>query len=124
MSVGGVVGLAVLEGLFGLVILAILWPTRRSGVRLLGRWGVADPSEAELAEALTYLRRRRFWYPWLFLGLLVAFFEAWSQLRIGRSFVGSVYNLQAMGPMVKDALVADAVAIVSSIDPIMGEVDR
>ena len=36
----------------------------------------------------------------------------------------SFYNLQAMGPMVKDALVADAVAIVSSIDPIMGEVDR
>src|SRR3954447_19121333 len=36
----------------------------------------------------------------------------------------SFYNLQAMGPMVHDALVADAVAIVSSIDPIMGEVDR
>ena len=36
----------------------------------------------------------------------------------------SFYNLQAMGPMVKNALVADAVAIVSSIDPIMGEVDR
>ncbi len=36
----------------------------------------------------------------------------------------SFYNLQAMGPMVRDALVADAVAIVSSIDPIMGEVDR
>jgi NADH-quinone oxidoreductase subunit D len=36
----------------------------------------------------------------------------------------SFYNLQAMSPMVRDALVADAVAIVSSIDPIMGEVDR
>jgi NADH-quinone oxidoreductase subunit D len=36
----------------------------------------------------------------------------------------SFYNLQAMGPMVHDSLVADAVAIVSSIDPIMGEVDR
>ena len=36
----------------------------------------------------------------------------------------SFYNLQSMGPMVKDSLVADAVAIVSSIDPIMGEVDR
>ena len=36
----------------------------------------------------------------------------------------SFYNLQAMGPMVKNALVADAIAIVSSIDPIMGEVDR
>ena len=36
----------------------------------------------------------------------------------------SFYNLQSMGPMVRNALVADAVAIVSSIDPIMGEVDR
>ena len=36
----------------------------------------------------------------------------------------SFYNLQSMGPMVRNALVADAVAIVSSVDPIMGEVDR
>jgi hypothetical protein len=69
VSLGDVLGLAVIEGLWGLVLLTILWPNRRSGIRLLGRWGVADPTEAELAEALTYLRRRRFWYPWLFLGL-------------------------------------------------------
>ena len=36
----------------------------------------------------------------------------------------SFYNLQAIEPMGTDSLVADAVAIVSSIDPIMGEVDR
>jgi len=36
----------------------------------------------------------------------------------------SFYNLQAMGPMIDGCMVADAVAIVSSIDPIMGEVDR
>jgi NADH-quinone oxidoreductase subunit D len=36
----------------------------------------------------------------------------------------SFYNLQSMGPMVAHSMVADAVAIVSSIDPIMGEVDR
>jgi NADH-quinone oxidoreductase subunit D len=36
----------------------------------------------------------------------------------------SFYNLQSIGPMGSDSLVADAVAIVSSIDPIMGEVDR
>jgi NADH-quinone oxidoreductase subunit D len=36
----------------------------------------------------------------------------------------SFYNLQSMGPMVRNSLVADAVAIVSSVDPIMGEVDR
>ncbi|MGI8795870.1 MAG: NADH-quinone oxidoreductase subunit D [Acidimicrobiia bacterium] len=36
----------------------------------------------------------------------------------------SFYNLQAAGPMAEGSLVADAVAIVSSVDPIMGEVDR
>ena len=36
----------------------------------------------------------------------------------------SFYNLQSIDPMGTDSLVADAVAIVSSIDPIMGEVDR
>ncbi len=36
----------------------------------------------------------------------------------------SFYNLQAIEPMGGESLVADAVAIVSSIDPIMGEVDR
>jgi NADH-quinone oxidoreductase subunit D len=36
----------------------------------------------------------------------------------------SFYNLQATEPMATGSLVADAVAIVSSIDPIMGEVDR
>jgi NADH-quinone oxidoreductase subunit D len=36
----------------------------------------------------------------------------------------SFYNLQAGEPMARGSLVADAVAIVSGIDPIMGEVDR
>jgi NADH-quinone oxidoreductase subunit D len=36
----------------------------------------------------------------------------------------SFYNLQSIEPMGSGSLVADAVAIVSSVDPIMGEVDR
>jgi NADH-quinone oxidoreductase subunit D len=36
----------------------------------------------------------------------------------------SFYNIQSMDAMVPGAMFADAVAIVSSIDPIMGEVDR
>jgi NADH-quinone oxidoreductase subunit D len=36
----------------------------------------------------------------------------------------SFYNLQTAGPMAEGSMVADAVAIVSSVDPIMGEVDR
>ena len=36
----------------------------------------------------------------------------------------SFYNLQSMTPMMQGRLVADAVAIISTVDPIMGEVDR
>jgi NADH-quinone oxidoreductase subunit D len=36
----------------------------------------------------------------------------------------SLYNLQAIEPMSTESLMADAVAIVSSIDPILGEADR
>jgi len=36
----------------------------------------------------------------------------------------SFYNLQSMDAMVPGGMFADAVAVVSSIDPIMGEVDR
>jgi NADH-quinone oxidoreductase subunit D len=36
----------------------------------------------------------------------------------------SFYNLGAMVPMMEDRLVADAVAVISSVDPILGEVDR
>ena len=37
----------------------------------------------------------RLW-PWLFLSVLIVFFEAWSRIRVGRSFIGSVYNVQAI----------------------------
>lgn len=69
MSIGHLLGNIAAEGLLGLVILVILWPTPKSALRLLRRWGVRDPTEGERAQALTYLRRRRFWYPWLFLAL-------------------------------------------------------
>ncbi|MEP6623170.1 MAG: NADH-quinone oxidoreductase subunit D, partial [Acidimicrobiia bacterium] len=36
----------------------------------------------------------------------------------------SFYNLQSMDPMIENRMVADGVAIISSVDPIMGEVDR
>ena len=38
----------------------------------------------------------------------------------GPSFV----NLQTLPVMLKGGMVADAVAVISSVDPIMGEVDR
>ena len=36
----------------------------------------------------------------------------------------SFVNLQALPYLLEGRLVADAVAIISSVDPIMGEVDR
>jgi NADH-quinone oxidoreductase subunit D len=36
----------------------------------------------------------------------------------------SFYNLQTMAPMAQGSLVADTVAIISTVDPVMGEVDR
>jgi NADH-quinone oxidoreductase subunit D len=38
----------------------------------------------------------------------------------GPSFV----NLQTLPHMMRGGLIADAVAVISSVDPIMGEVDR
>jgi hypothetical protein len=60
---------AVIMGLFGLAILIVLWPGEKHGRRLLKRWGVPDPDEAEVALAVRYLKRRRLWYPWLFLAI-------------------------------------------------------
>jgi inositol transport system permease protein len=45
------------------------------------------------AERLALISRL---WPWLFLSALVVFFETWSQVRVGRSFIGSLYNLQAI----------------------------
>ena len=38
----------------------------------------------------------------------------------GPSFV----NLQSLPAMLRGGLIADAIAIISSVDPVMGEVDR
>ncbi|GHF68655.1 hypothetical protein FHX82_003542 [Amycolatopsis bartoniae] len=63
---------AVVLGLFGLVLLIVLWPGERQGRRLLKKWGVEDPGERDVAETVRYLRRRRFWYPLLFFVLPLA----------------------------------------------------
>jgi hypothetical protein len=65
MKIDNILGLAAVMGLFGLLILILLWPGRKHGLRLLGRWGVTGPSEVDIEESVRYLKRRRFWYPWL-----------------------------------------------------------
>jgi hypothetical protein len=63
--------IAVAAAMFGvgLLILLLLWPGHRQGVRLLRRWGMTEPSGEDVADAVRYLRRRRLWYPWLFLAI-------------------------------------------------------
>jgi NADH-quinone oxidoreductase subunit D len=36
----------------------------------------------------------------------------------------SFVNLQSLPPLLRGGLIADAVAVISSVDPVMGEVDR
>jgi hypothetical protein len=66
MPLDTILASAVLLGLFGLVVLVVLWPGERQGRRLLRRWGVDHPSAGDVTDAVRYLKRRRFWYPWLF----------------------------------------------------------
>lgn len=45
--------------LAAVVLLLVLWPTRRGARRMLERWGVGDPTGAQIVEALGYLWVRR-----------------------------------------------------------------
>lgn len=49
------------------VLLLILWPTQRSGERLLQTWGVPWPQPEQIASAVRYLWQRRLLYVVLFL---------------------------------------------------------
>lgn len=53
----------------GLVALLILWPLPGNGRRLLVKWGVAEPTDAQVEEGVRYLKRRRLLYPWLYAAL-------------------------------------------------------
>ncbi|MEU0532406.1 hypothetical protein [Amycolatopsis tolypomycina] len=69
MAWDNVLWVALLTGLLGLAILIVLWPGEKHGKRLLERWGVPGPDAGEVALAVRYLKRRRLWYPWLFLAI-------------------------------------------------------
>ncbi|MGW4398898.1 hypothetical protein ACWEHA_26750 [Amycolatopsis nivea] len=69
MKLDVALAVAGITGLFGLIILIVLWPGEKQGARLLAKWGVRNPTADQVPVAVRYLRRRRFWYPWLFLGL-------------------------------------------------------
>lgn len=49
------------------LLLIVLWPGPAQGRRVVRRWGVAHPDLDEVAAGLTHLRRRRLWYPVIFV---------------------------------------------------------
>ncbi|KAA9161617.1 hypothetical protein FPZ12_014000 [Amycolatopsis acidicola] len=69
MNLERTLAVAFFMGLFGLAMLIVLWPGEKSARNMLAKWGVPDPSAEETVVAVRYLRRRRFWYPWLYLVL-------------------------------------------------------
>ncbi|GGU19922.1 hypothetical protein [Lentzea flava] len=57
----------VIMGAIGLVLTMMLWPTPSTGKRLLKKWQVPDPTEAQVTDAVRYLRKRRLLYPWIYV---------------------------------------------------------
>ncbi|RSD23720.1 hypothetical protein [Amycolatopsis eburnea] len=95
MPWNNVLAVALFTGLIGLAILIVLWPGERHGKRLLERWGVPEPDAAEVALAVRYLKRRRLWYPWLFLALPPLF---------GDTTTGSVVATLLLGGLLAELL--------------------
>ncbi|OXM42511.1 hypothetical protein [Amycolatopsis alba] len=100
MPFDNIVGVALFMGLFGLLILIALWPGEKQGKKVLRRWGVGDPSPSDTAEAVLYLRRRRFWYPWLYLGLpLLA-----DSAGVGGDDMSSILATLLVGALIAEVL--------------------
>jgi hypothetical protein len=88
---------AAATGVVGLLILVTLWPGPKHGRRLLHRWGIPQPDAAEVATAVRYLRRRRLWYPWLYVAIPL--------LPIGfDSFGGTVLTTLLAGGLLAELL--------------------
>lgn len=67
MPLDNIVAVGIVLGVFGLLILLLFWPGERQGRRLLRKWGIDRPADQDVTDAVRYLKRRRLWYPWLFL---------------------------------------------------------
>src|SRR5437763_13692055 len=102
-SIGAYAGFAFIMGLVGLAILIVLWPGERQGKRVLAGWGIKDPSHDEVTAAVQYLRRRRFWYPWLYL-LLPAVPRLFGSELPDLSFMGTIFVILLAGGLVAELL--------------------
>lgn len=93
------------------VLLLLLWPTVRSGARVLRNWGVAEPTSEQARVARRYLRQRRVLYV-LFI-ILAGPLSGLAVLAIGRSYFPYV------GWFLTALLLAELIAM---LRPVRGEV--
>ncbi len=56
-----------------------------------------DKATPQLSESTRLLLIITKAWSWVFLALILVFFEVWSQIEVGRSFLWSTYNLQSLG---------------------------
>ena len=91
------------------VLLLVLWPTRHSGKRLLQRWGVAEPTEPQCAEAVRYLRRRRILYVVLFVVLPAVTILIWPPADHNET-PGNI-----LVPLLAAMLIAELIAILRPV---------
>jgi hypothetical protein len=93
------------------VLLLVLWPTRHSGTRLLKNWGIPEPTEPQITEAVRYLRQRRFLYVALFVLVPPVARLAWPP----------VDNNQTPGDIFVPLLAAMLIAeVVATLRPVSG----
>jgi hypothetical protein len=86
----------------GVLLLIALWPTDKTSAKVLRKWGVADPTPAQVAESKVYLKRRRLLYPWLFLAISSAGYRAFP----GSDFIGTEILLTVLAGMLLAELIA------------------
>ncbi|MCM6773773.1 hypothetical protein NDR87_09860 [Nocardia sp. CDC159] len=101
------------------VLLWLLWPSERSGPRLLRRWGVPDPTEEQGRIVRTYLRNRRvlyvvflvlpgYWFGglcWILIALLLAELIAMIRPVRGRFRVATLTR-RSIGDMLPTWMIA------------------
>jgi hypothetical protein len=104
--------------LAGAVLLLVLWPTERSGRRLLESWGIPRPRPDQVWMAIRYLWQRRILYVVLFLAV-----PSLAELVLRND--ANLPDLSIFAPLLAAMLIAELVATlrpvggvrVASLDP-------
>ncbi|HEY7591911.1 MAG TPA: hypothetical protein VH969_02050 [Actinophytocola sp.] len=92
------------------LLLMLMWPTRYSGKRLLQRWGSAEPTAQQIAEAVRYLRQRRILYVVLFAIVPAVVAVIWPPPN-GANPPGS----NILVPLIAAMLIAELIAVLRPV---------